>query len=205
MVWLPSLLFVVLLAWVHELDPRMHDQPLSMSRDGPAWVAGYLTFAALLAACVAHVATYRSAHPADQRFIIGPAVAFVLLLVVVLTPTRNALHEIAAFSLLGWAFLFYGCRLLNAQSVWFWVYLAGMFVWLVASLGIPFGVWQKSIIGVYVVLMNLDAWAVKGLFEGSLDRLVTPRRRRGQKVQVYRPRTKWRRYDGRGRQELSSV
>lgn len=195
MVLVPSLLFLAVLNAVHAADPDSFGKPLSMTRDGRYPAAGYALFALLLGVGAAHVRGYYAAG--RWRHAGGPALSLALLAVVAVTPSWNAIHAVAAFSLFGVVFAHYAGRLHAAGSPWLYAHLAAPVALTVAVFGwsdLTYGVWQKGLILYFLLAVNLDYLLVTGWL-----RLPGPedfeRSRRRRKTATYSPRVMWRRYD----------
>jgi hypothetical protein len=165
MVWKPTLLFFSLLTLLHVVEPALIPEPLSMSRDGKYPALGYAAFAALLWGCCQHVRVYIRAPRSEQGNTMGPLVAAVLLLIVAITPTFNAIHVCSSCFLIVWVFVFFAAKLYTENSLWLFAYLAvpiGISAAILA-LGLTYGIWQKAIIVYYLAVMNLDSWSMLGI------------------------------------------
>jgi hypothetical protein len=97
---------------------------------------------------------------AVRRFAVGPLVTAVLLVGVLLTPTRTTLHDGIAAAVLVWVTVFFAVRWLDV-SVWVAV---GWLVGVIVVAGVLVFVsppWaQKVLVACQVVAMNVDAMRV---------------------------------------------
>jgi uncharacterized membrane protein YccC len=157
----PSLLFVMLTVLAHVLEPELLRHPLSFSRDGVAAGVGRAAFVALSLAIGGYVVVYLRAAASVRRFVFGPLVAAVLMLVVTVTPTKNLLHDVAAGGLLVWTTLFFAVRMLDVSPWRAGGFLAAVVigVGLVLLVGPQWS--QKLLVLIQVVAMNIDARVVK--------------------------------------------
>ena len=192
-------LFVALLVAAHRLDRDAWDKPLSLFRDGPYPAVGYVLFALLLLVGGLHVRLYWRAGRWRETF--SPALALVLLVVVVATPSFDALHMVASFLLLGLVFLTYAGKLWAVSSPWLFAHLAapvGLLMAAAYGAGLTYGVWQKGLILYFLLAVNLDALLATGTLRlpGPDDFRGRSKRRR---TATYSPRVLWRRSDGRDR------
>ena len=143
--------FFLLLVCAHlDGDPaRLLHQPLSIFRDGDqAWL-GYPLFLLLLAVGLLYAAALARARREAEATV--SCLAVVLLLVVVLTPSFDGVHNLASFALLLLLFGYYGLLLFRAGAFWLPLHLSVPFA-LAAATGLQsYGLWQKGFIA-YCVL-----------------------------------------------------
>jgi uncharacterized membrane protein len=161
-VGVPSLAFLVLALLAHILELELLQHPLSFARDGSAAGFGWAAFVALCLAIGGYVVVYLRAATPRRRFVFGPLVAVLLVVVVTVTPTNNHLHDVAAGALLVWAALFFAVRRLDV-SPW---RAGGFLLAVVIGVGSVLLVgpqWsQKLLVLIQVAAMNVDArWVTR--------------------------------------------
>jgi hypothetical protein len=150
-----SLAFLTLLLLAHCTgDPgKLVDLPLSLFRDGPLWAFGYALFALLLVAGGLMVATLLRAGLHGHTFLFS--LTAVLLLLVAVSPSYNALHLFLAFVLLAVFYGYYAAVLHSAASPWLWAHLASPLLVLSATQFHSYGLWQKSFIVYFLLVVNV--------------------------------------------------
>lgn len=156
LVWVPSLVFVVLVVAAHVVAPELLYEPLSATRDGRFPALGYAAFVALVLATVGYTfVLFRT--KGVRLFAVGPLVTAVLLVGVLVTPTLTTLHDGLAAAVLVWVTVFFAVRWLDV-SVWLaggW--LVGVIVVTVVLVFVSPPWAQKVLVTCQVVAMNIDA------------------------------------------------
>lgn len=160
MVWLPSLVFALLLVVAHVVEPELFAHPISFARDGRYPALGYAVFVSLIVAITCYgVVLLRTKHL--RRFAVGPLVAAGLLVVVTLTPTMSTFHDGVAGFVLVWVTVFFAVRLLDMSPWAAGGWLAGGVV-VTGGLLVVSPPWaQKVLVLAQVAMMCRDAKRVK--------------------------------------------
>ncbi len=157
MVWVPSLVFVVLVVAAHVVAPELLHEPLSATRDGRFPALGYAAFVALVLATMGYTLAFWRGPSHLWKYLFGPLVTAALLVGVLVTPTLTTLHDGLAAAVLVWVTVFFAVRWLDV-SVWVAVgWLVGVFV-VTGVLMFVCPPWaQKVLVACQVVAMNIDA------------------------------------------------
>lgn len=163
LVWVPSLAFVLLVVAAHVVAPELLHEPLSATRDGRFPALGYAVFVALVLATVGYTLAFVRAPAPLRKFLLGPLVTAVLLVGVLVTPTRTTYHDGLAAAALVWVTVFFAVRWLDV-SVWLTVgWLAGVIVVTGVLVLVSPPLAQKVLVTCQVVAMNVDAMRVRRL------------------------------------------
>ena len=153
-----TLAFLLLLGYAHLTGDteRLLAQPLSMFRDGQQSAAGYGLFALLgLVAAAMTAACVRAGRDVEVCVL---CVAGFLLVIVAVTPSLWPLHELCSLLLLSLLYWYFALLFYAWESRWRWL----LFVHLPAPLALvivtqchSYGLWQKSLIVYFVVVINI--------------------------------------------------
>jgi hypothetical protein len=155
---LASLTFVAVLLVAHfSGDPlEALALPLSMFRDGPHVVFGYVLFALLL--LIAGLMLQRLHHARRHVDAVLLGVVAVFLLAVAVTPSFNEWHGLCSFVVIGLLYCYYAVVLHGEGPVWMWLHLALPLLVLAAIRCHSYGLWQKSMIVYFVLAVNVQHW-----------------------------------------------
>ena len=149
---LASLAFFLILVLLHGSEHAL-SQPLSTFRDGPSRAWGFTLFGLLTFIGLNWIWTLIRTRNASD--LVGVAPALPLLAFVALTDSRDGWHLAASFVLLGWMLLFFTAKLWEEEN---WLVFVHLLMPIVIGLTIQFhsfGLWQKSLIAYFVVLINM--------------------------------------------------
>jgi hypothetical protein len=186
-----SLVFLLLLCFTHlEGDAaELLAQPMSMFRDGEAYVHGYVLFLLLLLlGALQTTAMLRARRNVEAAFV---CVALGLLTISLATPTGAPVHELTSFLLMFLLFTYYGCLLFQAGSIWLLPHLFLPF-WLMGLTGLhSFGLWEKCAIAYFVLACNVQAYFLKRETPEKTGRRPRPLALRRRKVFVVEPMRAW--------------
>ena len=149
---LASLAFFLILAGLHGSEGTL-SQPLSTFRDGPQRTWGFALFGLLTFIGLNWIWTLIRTHSTSE--LVGVVPALPLLGFVALTDSRDGWHLAASFALLGWMLLFFAAKLWEEENWWVFAHLL-----MPIAIGLTiqfhsFGLWQKSLIAYFVVLINM--------------------------------------------------
>ena len=148
---LASLAFFLILVGLHSFESLA--QPLSMFRDGPSRAWGFALFGLLTFIGLKWIWTLiRTRNYSD---LIGIAPALPLLGFVALTDSGDGWHLAASFVLLGWILLFFAAMLWEAERWWVFAHLLVPIAIALTIQFHSFGLWQKSLIAYFVLLINM--------------------------------------------------
>jgi hypothetical protein len=149
---LVTLAFLATLLYLHGLGRTVMNlsRPLSMFRDGRHAPFGYTLFALLLVAGGLMVVAAVRARRAGAGGVY--AVATVLLAVVAATPSLDDVHILTSYALMLLLYAYYAACFYRAGRAWLMPHLAVPVVVLLATQGHSYGLWQKSVV-VYFVLV----------------------------------------------------
>ncbi len=143
--------FLILIGW-HLRDPSELSQPLSSFRDGPYRAWGFTLFGLLTFIGLKWIWTLiRTGNISDM---IGVAPALPLLGFVALTESQDGWHLLASFVLLGWILLFFAAKLWEEENWWVFAHLLMPIAIALTIQFHSFGLWQKSLIAYFVLLIN---------------------------------------------------
>jgi hypothetical protein len=150
-----TLAFVLLLVTVHLTGdtPELLAQPLSMLRDGTEPAIGYTLFGLLLV-----IAGFMMAASIRARRELDVAVfclAGFLLVIVAVTPTEGAFHNLFALLLPGLIYGYFAILVWCSGSVWRFVLLPAPVLLVFATGFHSYGLWQKLLIVYLVLLVNI--------------------------------------------------
>lgn len=150
---LASLAFFLILIGIHLRDPSELSQPLSTFRDGPYRAWGYGLFGLLTFIGLNWIWTLiRTRNSSD---LVGVVPALPLLAFVALTESMDGWHLFASFVLLGWLLLFFAAKLWEEENWWVFAHLLTPIAIALTIQFHSFGLWQKSLIAYFVVLINM--------------------------------------------------
>lgn len=151
---LASLLFLALLMYVHHVCSPYEalDWPLSAFREGECEPLGYALFGAIaLVTAVYSVDLKRFRDPIEAIDTIGFGV---LLLWVAVSPNRWMFHRASAFTLLVCAYIFFAIQLRKSRPLTLIHLCAPIVLGVVTGFG-SYGIWQKSVIGYFIVVATI--------------------------------------------------
>jgi hypothetical protein len=157
---LASLAFVAVLLIAHlGGDPAENlALPLSMFRDGEYANFGYALFALLLVIAALMLRRLHRAGRDVDAVLLG--VVSVFLVLVAITPSLDGFHGLFSFVLIGLLYAYYAAVLHREGPIWMWLHLALPVLLLAATRFHSYGLWQKSIIVYFVLVVNLQHWLV---------------------------------------------
>ena len=165
---LASLAFVLVLVLAHLVGDNADTLalPLSMFRDEPYCRFGYALFGLLLLIAGLMIRHLHRAKRHIDAVLLGVVTIFLVLVAV--TPSLDAWHGIFAFVAIGSLFCYYAVVFHGESRLWMWLHLALPVLVLFATQFHSYGLWQKSIIVYFVLLVNIQDWlASRG--RGVLD------------------------------------
>ena len=177
---LASLAFVTCLSLAHlEGDfAKTLSLPLSMIRDGESWWVGYLLFGLLLLIAGLMLDRLRRDDLAVDACLLGIVAAFLLLVAV--TPSRNGFHDFGSFVVLAVLFGYYAAVLRGESAAWMFGHLAVPILLLFVTQVHSYGLWQKSLIVYFLLVINVHHWLLlRGRMTLSLTNLMNQGRHRG--------------------------
>lgn len=149
---LASIAFFLILAGLHGSEGTL-SQPLSTFRDGPQRTWGFALFGLLTFIGLNWIWTLIRTRSTSE--LVGVVPALPLLGFVALTDSRDGWHLAASFVLLGWMLLFFAAKLWEEEN---WLVFLHLLMPIAIGLTIrfhSFGLWQKSLIAYFVVLINM--------------------------------------------------
>jgi hypothetical protein len=161
--------FVVILILAHFVEgPESLAVPLSLFRDGPAALLGYLLFAMLAGTGYLLIRCLRHSNAVDDSHVY--AAGLCLLVLVAVTPSQNIGHLGASFMLLGLLYLYHATLLWDARSRWFRIHLFVPILVLGLTGAHSYGLWQKGLILYGLAAMNLHAAYARRKAGGACQR-----------------------------------
>jgi hypothetical protein len=169
MLKLASLVFLLILLFAHLVGDatQLLRLPLSMFRDEYTAPVGYTLFALLLVIgglmLITLLRSYRYGH------VCFFALTALLLLLIALTPSENDFHLFCSIVLFVLLYGYYAWQLYEAESLCLWAHLAVPGLLLAATCCHSYGLWQKSFIVYFLLVINVH--------HHVLSREVFPRRK----------------------------
>lgn len=149
---LASLAFFVILLLLHSSESAL-SQPLSMFRDGPHRAWGFTLFGLLTFIGLKWIWTLIRTRRVSDLLAVVPALP--LLGFVALTDSGDGWHLAASFVLLGWMLLYFAAKLWEEENWWVFAHLLMPIAIALTIQFHSFGLWQKSLIAYFVVLINM--------------------------------------------------
>ena len=177
---LASLAFVTCLFFAHlEGDvAKTLSLPLSMIRDGASWWVGYLLFGLLLLIAGLMLNQLRRDDLAGDACLLGVVAAFLFLVAV--TPSEDGFHHFGSFVVLAVLFGYYAAILRTEGRAWMFGHLAVPILLLFVTQFHSYGLWQKSLIVYFLLVINVHHWLIsRGRMTLSLTNLLNQGRHRG--------------------------
>ena len=177
---LASLAFVTCLSLAHlEGDfAKTLSLPLSMIRDGESWWVGYLLFGLLLLIAGLMLNRLRRDDLAVDACLVGVVAAFLFLVAV--TPSQDGFHNFGSFVVLAVLFGYYAAVLRGESAAWMFGHLAVPILLLFVTQFHSYGLWQKSLIVYFLLVINVHNWLLsRGGISLSLTNLMNQGRHRG--------------------------
>lgn len=159
---LTSFAFLALLGVAHvgHAFDELLAQPLSVFRDQPNRMLGYLLFILLLTAGSFLIAMSIKLNRELDQFVFG--MAGLLLLIVAATPSWGGLHCVSSFILLGLLYLYYAFLLYQSQHPLLFLHLLFPLAWLVITQFHSYGIWQKGLIVYLLIILNIHHHLLAG-------------------------------------------
>jgi hypothetical protein len=167
---LASLLFFALLIYVHQVcSPyeALH-WPLSAFREGECAPLGYALYGAIaLVTAVYSVDLKRFRDPIEAVDTIGFGL---ILLMAAVSPNRWMFHRASAFTLLGCAYVFFAIQLRHNRPQMLGHLCAPIVLAVLTGFG-SYGIWQKALIGYFVVVGTMHHHVATRDMRGSAARV----------------------------------
>jgi hypothetical protein len=172
--------FILILLYAHGAGDwdRLLAQPLSVFRDGDEGWLGYELFGLLLLIATLYTAALTRADRQAEALVSG--LASVLLLMVVLTPSLDAVHHLSSALLFLLLFGYYALLLYRVGSPWFIAHLTVPLALALATGFHSYGIWQKTFILYFVLASVVHCHVLPRGMPASAAR--APRPQRGQTV-----------------------
>jgi hypothetical protein len=169
---LASLVFFALLIYVHQVCSPFEalNWPLSAFREGECEPLGYALFGAIaLVTAVYSVDLKRFKDPIEAIDTIGFGV---LLLFVAVSPNRWMFHRASAFTLLVCAYVFFAIQLHRSNRPLMLIHLCAPILLAVVTGFESYGIWQKALIGYFIVVATIHHHVAMQDMRGSAARAV---------------------------------
>ena len=149
-----SVAFFVLLGGLHAVEASSESlaRPLSTFSDGPYRAWGFALFGLLAFIGLNWLWTLARTRRVSELIAIAPALP--LLAFVALTASCDGTHLFASFMLLGWLLLFFAAKLFEEESWWLFPHLCMPIVIALTIQFHSFGLWQKTLIAYFVLIIN---------------------------------------------------
>ena len=148
-----SVLFVLVFCHAHR-DGRNLDLPLSMFRDGDQRYIGAILF--LLLGGIGAIQVRKLLSLRAYAGVGTLSMAFVLLLIVALTPSNGDFHQLCALGLLSLVGVYYTMWLRLEKPNWLWPHVMLTAVILSGAIFEAYGFWQKGFILYLLLLLNVQ-------------------------------------------------
>jgi hypothetical protein len=160
---LTSLVFLVVLVFAHGtgVPSELLGLPLSLFREGPGALFGYILFGLLLVISALMIHALLRCRLPHHAGLFG--LAALLLLFVAATPSANKFHLLASFVLFAVLYFYYAALLGVARTAWLWVHLTIPALLVLATQCHSYGLWQKSFIVYFLLAANVHQhWLRRG-------------------------------------------